>query len=54
MNTLPPGEPITVAPIKTFPLIKDLVTDVSFNYEVADEMQAERRELVEGEAKVGA
>src|SRR3972149_1497136 len=29
-----PGQPITVAPLKTFPLIKDLVTDVSFNYEV--------------------
>jgi len=40
MNTLPPGEPITVAPIKTFPLIKDLVTDVSFNYAVAREIPA--------------
>src|SRR5258705_7217413 len=27
------GETITVQPIKTFPLIKDLVTDVSWNYE---------------------
>jgi succinate dehydrogenase / fumarate reductase iron-sulfur subunit len=35
MNTFSPGEPITVSPIKTFPLIKDLVTDVSFNYEKA-------------------
>src|SRR2546421_12570470 len=25
-----PGEPITVTPMKSFPLIKDLVTDVSF------------------------
>ena len=28
------GEPITVSPMKTFPLVKDLVTDVSWNYEV--------------------
>src|SRR5207247_980824 len=40
VNSLPPGEPITVAPIKTFPLIKDLVTDVSFNYAVAKEIPA--------------
>jgi len=35
MGIFPPGEPITVAPMKTFPIIKDLVTDVSFNFEVA-------------------
>ena len=35
MNTFQPGETITIAPVKTFPLIKDLVTDVSFNYEKA-------------------
>ncbi len=35
MNTFEPGEIITVAPIKTFPLIRDLVTDVSYNYEKA-------------------
>ena len=29
-----PGEEITVEPMRTFPLIKDLVTDVSWNYEV--------------------
>jgi succinate dehydrogenase / fumarate reductase, iron-sulfur subunit len=27
------SEPVTVEPMKTFPLIKDLVTDVSWNYE---------------------
>src|SRR5213082_1025124 len=26
-------QPVTVEPMKTFPLIKDLVTDVSWNYE---------------------
>src|SRR6266568_3778735 len=35
MNDFPEGTPITVAPMKTFPIIRDLVTDVSFNYEVA-------------------
>ncbi|HYT93398.1 MAG TPA: succinate dehydrogenase/fumarate reductase iron-sulfur subunit [Gemmataceae bacterium] len=29
-----PGEPIDLRPMKTFPLIKDLVTDVSWNYKV--------------------
>ena len=35
MNTFAPGEEITVSPLKTFPVVKDLVTDVSFNYEKA-------------------
>src|SRR5258708_24760020 len=34
MNALPPGETVTVEPIKSFPIMKDLVTDVSWNYEV--------------------
>ncbi|HYE61127.1 MAG TPA: succinate dehydrogenase/fumarate reductase iron-sulfur subunit [Phycisphaerales bacterium] len=33
MDELPEG-PVTVEPMKAFPLIKDLVTDVSWNYEV--------------------
>ena len=32
MNLFEPGEPITLTPIRTFPVIRDLVTDVSFNY----------------------
>jgi succinate dehydrogenase / fumarate reductase iron-sulfur subunit len=35
MSILDPAEPITVAPMRTFPIIKDLVTDVSYNYEMA-------------------
>lgn len=35
MSIFPEGQPITVAPMQTFPIIRDLVTDVSFNYEVA-------------------
>jgi succinate dehydrogenase / fumarate reductase, iron-sulfur subunit len=34
MDTIPTDEPITLLPMKTFPLIKDLVTDVSWNYKV--------------------
>jgi succinate dehydrogenase / fumarate reductase, iron-sulfur subunit len=34
VDELPSG-PITVTPMRTFPIIRDLVTDVSFNYEVA-------------------
>src|SRR6187431_1393190 len=35
MNLFEPGETIMVSPMRTFPLIKDLVTDVSYNYEKA-------------------
>ncbi len=42
MNIFPEGEPITVAPMKTFPLIRDLVTDVSFNFEMAKRVPAFR------------
>ena len=34
MDALRQDEPITVKPLKTFPIIKDLVTDVSWNYQV--------------------
>jgi succinate dehydrogenase / fumarate reductase iron-sulfur subunit len=34
LDTIPLDEPVTVSPMKAFPLIKDLVTDVSWNYAV--------------------
>ncbi len=34
MNTLPQDKPIRIEPMKTFPIIRDLVTDVSWNFEV--------------------
>jgi succinate dehydrogenase / fumarate reductase iron-sulfur subunit len=34
MDALPLDKPITVQPMKSFPVIKDLVTDVSWNYRV--------------------
>ncbi len=35
MSTLPAGEPVTISPMRAFPVIRDLVADVSYNYEVA-------------------
>src|ERR671930_96021 len=35
MSTFEEDEVITVTPMRTFPVIRDLVTDVSFNYEKA-------------------
>lgn len=32
MDVFDPSEEITIQPVKTFPVIKDLVTDVSWNY----------------------
>jgi succinate dehydrogenase / fumarate reductase, iron-sulfur subunit len=40
MDIFAEGEPITVAPLKTFPVVKDLVTDVAFNYDVARQIPA--------------
>jgi succinate dehydrogenase / fumarate reductase iron-sulfur subunit len=40
MALFDPAQPIRIAPIKTFPLIRDLVTDVAFNYEVAKKIPA--------------
>jgi succinate dehydrogenase / fumarate reductase, iron-sulfur subunit len=34
LNDLPLSEPVTVEPMKAFPLVRDLVTDVSWNYQV--------------------
>ncbi|MGD1210895.1 MAG: succinate dehydrogenase/fumarate reductase iron-sulfur subunit [Candidatus Acidiferrales bacterium] len=34
MDSLPLDQPVTVYPMKAFPLIKDLATDVSWNYKV--------------------
>ncbi|GAA2265039.1 MULTISPECIES: succinate dehydrogenase/fumarate reductase iron-sulfur subunit [Kitasatospora] len=38
MSALPPGEPVTITPLRAFPVIRDLVTDVSFNYTKAREI----------------
>ena len=40
MSTFEEDETVTVTPLRTFPVIRDLVTDVSFNYEKARETPA--------------
>jgi succinate dehydrogenase / fumarate reductase iron-sulfur subunit len=40
MSTFEEAETVTVTPVRTFPVIRDLVTDVSFNYQKAREMPA--------------
>jgi len=40
LSDFDPAETITVTPMRTFPVIRDLVTDVSFNYEKAKEVPA--------------
>ncbi|MFG2058204.1 succinate dehydrogenase/fumarate reductase iron-sulfur subunit [Micromonospora sp. NPDC048930] len=40
MSTFEEEETVTVTPLRTFPVIRDLVTDVSFNYEKARETPA--------------
>jgi succinate dehydrogenase / fumarate reductase iron-sulfur subunit len=34
LNSIPLDKPVTIEPMKAFPLIRDLVTDVSWNFEV--------------------
>src|SRR6186713_217947 len=33
MSTLPVDQPVTIEPMQAFPIVKDLVTDVSSNFE---------------------
>jgi succinate dehydrogenase / fumarate reductase iron-sulfur subunit len=40
LSSLPAGAEVTVTPLKTFPIVRDLVTDVSFNYRKAAEIGA--------------
>ena len=39
LNTLPLDQPVTVEPMHTFPRLKDLVTDVSWNYRVKEKIK---------------
>jgi len=40
LSVFDPAETITVTPLRTFPVMRDLVTDVSFNYEKAKQVPA--------------
>jgi succinate dehydrogenase / fumarate reductase, iron-sulfur subunit len=39
LNSLPMDQPVTVEPMHTFPLVKDLVTDVSWNFRVKEKIK---------------
>src|SRR5687768_1950194 len=39
LNTLPLDQPVTIEPMKAFPLVKDLVTDVSWNFRVKKQIK---------------
>lgn len=39
MSDLPTDKPVTIEPMKSFPTIKDLVTDVSWNYRVKKQIK---------------
>lgn len=54
MSTLDPDEPVVVTPMKTFPVIRDLVCDVSYNYTKAREVPAfvPPKELQPGEYRM--
>ncbi|MFB0900896.1 MAG: succinate dehydrogenase/fumarate reductase iron-sulfur subunit [Dehalococcoidia bacterium] len=51
MVNFTPGEEIIISPMKTFPLIKDLVTDVSWNYENARKVPAFSPKKVDTDGK---
>ncbi len=40
MSSFTEDETITITPLRTFPIVRDLVTDVSFNYDKARELPA--------------
>ena len=54
MSTFGPDDVITVTPLRAFPVIRDLVTDVSFNYEKAREIPSftPPKELQPGEYRM--
>ncbi|MEP7326161.1 MAG: succinate dehydrogenase/fumarate reductase iron-sulfur subunit [Gemmatimonadota bacterium] len=39
LNTLPTEKPITIEPMRTFPRLRDLVTDVSWNFRVKQQIK---------------
>src|SRR5690606_14022104 len=51
MDKYPAGEPIAIRPIKTFPVVKDLACDVSWNFEVNKKMPAFKMRPTQGEPR---
>jgi succinate dehydrogenase / fumarate reductase iron-sulfur subunit len=51
MDKYPAGEPITIRPMKSFPVVKDLACDVSWNYEVNKKIPPFKMKKTDGEPK---
>jgi len=51
MDKYPAGEPITIRPMKAFPVVKDLACDVSWNYEVNKKIPPFKMKPTNGEPK---
>jgi succinate dehydrogenase / fumarate reductase iron-sulfur subunit len=51
MDKYPAGEPITIRPMKSFPVVKDLACDVSWNYEVNKKIPPFKMKPTNGEPK---
>jgi succinate dehydrogenase / fumarate reductase iron-sulfur subunit len=51
MDKYPEGEPITVRPMKSFPVLKDLVCDVSWNFAVNRKIPAFKMRATKGEPR---
>jgi succinate dehydrogenase / fumarate reductase iron-sulfur subunit len=51
MDNYTPGEPITVRPMKSFPVVKDLACDVSWNFKVNAKIPAFQMKKTEGEPR---
>jgi succinate dehydrogenase / fumarate reductase iron-sulfur subunit len=51
MDNYPAGEPITIRPMKSFPVVKDLVCDVSWNFGVNKKIPAFKMRKTEGEPR---
>jgi succinate dehydrogenase iron-sulfur subunit len=51
LDRYPAGEPIAVRPMKSFPVVKDLVCDVSWNFEVNRKIPAFKMRETHGEPR---
>jgi len=51
MDKYPPGEPITIRPMKSFPVMKDLACDVSWNFGVNKKIPPFKMRETKGEPK---
>ena len=51
MDKYPAGEPITIRPMKTFPVMKDLACDVSWNYKVNKKIPPFKMKKTDGEPR---